>query len=110
MSAKDNLRAAWKEYPIRVFGPRLSRCHNKPTFLVQSMTGGFVTANCSECGNSATLSNDEFRDLKLWVGCPKCKGRMKDEILGDRNYGYRCERCRIEIILSDLLPMWSDLT
>jgi hypothetical protein len=47
---------SWKSYPIRLVGPRASRCHNKPTLLVQSMGGGYVSANCSECGGKDTLS------------------------------------------------------
>jgi hypothetical protein len=54
----------WKSYPIRIPGPRLSKCHGKPTLLVQSTQGGFVTANCSECGDRDTLSEDEFLSLQ----------------------------------------------
>src|SRR4051794_2367239 len=44
------LLEGWKSYPVRVCGPRPSACHGKPTLLVQSMAGGFVSANCCECG------------------------------------------------------------
>jgi NAD-dependent SIR2 family protein deacetylase len=42
------------------------------------MEGGFVSANCSECGakDKSNVTLDDVRDLNLWVSCPKCKSRM----------------------------------
>jgi ribosomal protein S27E len=99
---------AWKTYPVRVIGPRFSRCCSKPTLLVQSMTGGFVTANCSACGNKETLALGEFKQLGLWVSCPRCKKRMNTfDAWG--NYAYSCDACDIYILLADILPRWEDL-
>lgn len=39
----------WKTYPVRIVGNHLSDCHQSPKLLVQSMEGGYVTANCSIC-------------------------------------------------------------
>lgn len=77
------------------------------------MEGGFVTADCADCGQKAktTLSYKEFLDLKLWVSCPKCLKQMKScwVTKKEQNYGYECEQCQIDIWLSDLLPDWRQI-
>jgi Bacterial RNA polymerase, alpha chain C terminal domain len=110
---------SWKSYPVRVHGPRLSTCHNATTLLVQSMKGGFVTANCSVCWRKDVLKWQEFRNLPLWVSCPNagCRRRMHphqlSRISGNAqlacNYGYACSECRLYILLADILPPWEDL-
>jgi hypothetical protein len=107
----------WKSHPVRVRGPRLSRCHAAPTLLVQSMEGGFVTANCSECGAKDTLTASEFLSLALWVSCPECKRQMQSNLMSEvkgaarlaSNYGYACDDCRLYVRLADLLPHWEDV-
>lgn len=103
-------REIWKTYPIRIEGRSLSVCCNKPTLLVQSMRGGFVTRNCSSCGQPKTLSYHAFfNEIDLWVACPECKERMDPAMLHN-NYGFLCSSCDIGIELATLLPYWSDLT
>lgn len=102
------LRKFWKTYPLRIPGPHLSSCCQKPTALVQSMKGGFVTQNCSGCGKSNTLSEAEFRSLHLWVACPQCRKSMTAALVY-KNYGFECKACDVGIQLSDLLPRWEDL-
>jgi hypothetical protein len=112
----------WKSYPAHVVGPSLSRCHQQPTVLVQSKKSGFVSANCSRCGKPDTLSPRCFERLPLWVSCPSCKRRMEPCVackvrapaVGapckvDTNYKYACFRCRLFVLLADLLPDWDDL-
>jgi type I restriction enzyme R subunit len=79
---------------LRSQGLRKSSCCRAPTILVQSMTGGFVTANCSKCNNSASVSsNDFFHELDIWVSCPKCRKRAGPSTVGRANYGYKCNTC-----------------
>lgn len=103
---------SWKSYPIRLTTSRVSRCHDKPEVLVQSMEGGFVTANCIQCGKSDTLSQDEFKKLAVLVACPECRKAMRADYVPDssKNYGYCCESCSVYIWLADLLPHWEDAT
>jgi hypothetical protein len=107
----ENTMKGWKSSPLRIIGATLSLCHQKPTFVVQAMTGGFVTADCSECGKTRTITFDEFRDLKLWVACPSCEKQMSAEMVPpkDKNYGFICKNCNIYIWLSDLLPYCQDI-
>src|SRR5436190_21497209 len=92
------MTAGWKTYPVRVRGPRPSKCHHAPTLLVQSMSRGFVSANCSECGGKDVLRQDEFLNLDIWVGCPQCNRPMDPTLLSEvrgtarlaGNYGYVC--------------------
>lgn len=93
---------------IRIQGPRISRCCNAPTLLVQSMSGGFVTANCSECGQKSGLRRDEFYDLNVWVSCPECRTRMDPAIL-NKNYGYKCGKCSWNAELSSMVPQWDEI-
>jgi type I restriction enzyme R subunit len=95
---------------IRVTGPNVSDCHKAPMLLVQSMKGGFVTANCSICGEKSVLRNRDFFDLDLWVSCPKCRQRMKATMVA-KNYGFECEcpTCNWRCILASMLPQWDEL-
>ena len=54
----DKTKAGWKSYPVRIQGTRA--CCNQPTLLVQSMSGGFVTQNCTKCETINTLRENEF--------------------------------------------------
>jgi len=103
-------RQAWKSYPVRVVGPSPSGCCQQRTLLVQSMEGGFVTANCSKpgCNNKAYLSWDQFEALNLWVACPECRAGMLAAMV-EMNYVYTCAGCGIYIRLADLLPYWTDV-
>ena len=99
----------WKSYPIRLtLENRLSRCCSQPAVLVQSMEGGFVTANCFKCGNRETIGDYEFKSLRLIVSCPECKKVMTPTLI-EKNYSYHCEDCQLYIWLSDLLPHWKEL-
>ena len=103
------VREVWKTFPLRISGHSQSTCCNEPTILVQSMEGGFVTRNCSKCGNKDTLPVQVFmNELDLCVACPDCKRRMESTLL-NKNYGFVCESCQVSIQLSDLLPRWEDL-
>ena len=91
---------------IRLQGPELSWCHKAPTLLVQSMSGGFVTANCSVCNSSSNLRADDFNRLDIWVDCPKCRTRLqKTTIFG--NYGFECPDCKWRCILASLVPHYT---
>lgn len=109
------VRSAWQSYPVRILGPKLSRCHQTNTILVRSTPGGFVTANCSKCGKRDTLDEAGFRGLDLWVSCPTCGKRMTADLLPnlpkipekERNYGFACASCSRYLWLADLLPDWN---
>ena len=99
----------WKLYPIRIPGGETSKCCNKPTLLVQSMKGGFVTRNCFGCGSSDTLSNNSFLyELDLWISWPECRKRMVASII-ESNYGFVCYTCKVGITLASMLPTWEEL-
>jgi hypothetical protein len=70
----ESIREIWKKYPLRISGLKDSRCHGKPTVLVQSMDGGSLpeivptaedmslylkpTSTCSVCGSPVlTVAN-----------------------------------------------------
>lgn len=109
--------AGWKSFPVRIPGPGRSTCHDAPTILVESKRGGYVTSNCSRCGEFTTLSRAEFSDLKLPINCPECRGPMRTHVpqwspsvrLPTSNYAFRCDECRVYVELHWLLPKWSDL-
>lgn len=98
----------WKSYPVRFTLDRLSGCCRKPLVLVQSMEGGFVTANCFKYGQRNTVSDGEFISLLLLVSCPKCKAIMPPKII-EKNYSYVCEDCQLYVRFADLLPHWQEL-
>jgi len=104
----------WKSYPMRIVGPRHSECCDKATLLVESSKEGrYVTANCSKCNERGYLTEDEFRQLKLWVSCPRCNNKMEATMIENkfkkRIYIYHCIQCNINLPFSALLPRWEDL-
>ncbi len=104
-----SVREFWRRYPVRI--PGGSECWQckQETVLVQSMDGGFVTRNCPRCNKPSTLPDSIFKGLALWVACPRCKSRMKPQVLPDRNYGYVCASCEVGVPLFELVPRWEDL-
>jgi hypothetical protein len=60
-----------------------------------------------KCGNKDTISEYEFRNLRLIVSCPECKQVMTPTLI-EKNYSYLCEDCQLYIWLSDLLPHWEE--
>jgi len=100
----------WKTYPVRLVGPRPSECCGHRTLLVQSMEGGFVTANCSRrgCNQKSLVSQRDFDALALWVSCPQCRAPMRSCMV-DKNYGYACDNCSAYVRLADLLPSWTEV-
>jgi endogenous inhibitor of DNA gyrase (YacG/DUF329 family) len=107
---RERERDAWKRYPVKISGLVESGCCHKPTLLVQSMDGGFVTRNCPGCGKSRALDQSSFEEIarQLWVECPSCKARMFHDMI-DKNYGFRCPRCKERVLLAELVPWWHDL-
>src|SRR5262245_5132826 len=105
----------WKSYPARILGPRRCSRDERVTLLVQSMCGGFVTANCCSCGKPHWLTEKEFRDLPLWVSCPSCQGLMSPDCVPSgrchraENYAYTCGACAIYLLLADILPDWHEV-
>jgi endogenous inhibitor of DNA gyrase (YacG/DUF329 family) len=99
----------WKSYPVRVVMPEVSRCCQAPRLLVQSMTGGFITANCLKCGHGdKDVSELKVQNLHLWVSCPECRSGMQYHKQRN-NHGYACSKCQLFVKLADLLPDWSDI-
>lgn len=97
----------WKDYPIRLYGPKRSSCCGRETMIVQSMTDGFVSINCQACmRRDSYLSAVQFRELKAPVHCPKCGERMipGQKLDWPSNYAFGCSSCLICIWLADLLP------
>ena len=103
------VRQFWKIFPLRIPGGSVCDQCGQETVLVQSMKGGFVTRNCPTCNIPTTLPTSVFKRLHLWIACPKCGGRMEDQIVTAKNYGYICRPCDIGIPLFALLPRWEEL-
>jgi hypothetical protein len=103
------IRGFWRAYPVRIPGHlTCGKCHEQ-TVLVQSRDGGFITRSCPMCEFHQTLPEAVFRELDLWVACPRCKKRMEPNVLADKNYGYVCHLCNVSIALFELLPRYEDL-
>ena len=99
----------WRSYPIRLTVTGKSGCCKETKILVQSMDGGFVTANCTKCGKQDTVSHSEFEALDVWISCPECQQKMASQKVAYSNYGYTCERCDLYVLLGDLLPKWDEI-
>lgn len=82
-----------------------SPCHHRPSIIVQSRKGGFVTQNCGTCGVP--------RALRLWelpaVQCPRCGIDLDSGTNANRNYEYSCRQCRFRCQVAELVPRWHEL-
>src|SRR5215510_3339372 len=76
-----DVQTSWRTYPIRIVAPTPSRCHRKPSLLAQASNSSFVEGACTEpgCGRLTSLSATAFKNLDLWVACPRCGRRMVSE-------------------------------
>ena len=104
----ENICNGWKSYPLRLIINRVSKCCRKWLVLVQSMGGGYVTANCFKCGTKEPLTFEEFDRLPFIFCCPKCKQEMEPKVV-EKNYCYICQVCDLYIRFADLLPNWNEL-
>ena len=105
-----DIQTSWRTYPIRIVAPTLSRCHRKPSLLAQSINATFVEGACTQpgCGRLTSLSVTGFKQLDLWVVCPKCGRRMSNE-MPVSGYGFSCGACHLYVPLADLLPRHEDV-
>ncbi len=101
-------------YPMIISIHGKSWCCKQARILVQSMDGGFITANCMKCNNKTNVLIDEFQSFDRDVNCPKCGMVMSPAYVPDgskieeRNYGFKCMKCDIYIWASDLIPYYED--
>ena len=80
-----------------------SHCCGKPTIIVCSRAGGFVTQNCSQCGVPKSIRLEELPALT----CTRC--RVELVAFKSKNYVYACPRCKEQWELASLIPPWHEL-
>lgn len=83
-----------------------SLCCNRPTILVRSRVGGFVTQNCSSPKCPEPPSKVVLSDLPV-LHCAACKAKLVP--FKRQNYFYACENCQLEWELPLMLPHWDEL-
>ena len=95
--------------PRLILSLRWSDCCGSKMILVRSRDGGFVSQNCLKCGKeSYHLHEKDIPDLD----CAGCKGTPAGSVIIEivnKNYVYKCERCRRQWVLAEILPHWQDL-
>jgi len=88
---------------LKLYGS-LSYCHQKPSLIVRSREGGFVTQNCLKCGKPRSLSFTELPELL----CGECENDLVPFINADHNYAYRCPNCDTSFELASIVPWWHE--
>jgi hypothetical protein len=124
--SRSSARAIWRNRSpahyipiaqIRLISARESRCCRADRILAQSDEDYFVNGYCTECGEGSRVPEPEWRELDIWVDCPKGHGRMvsakvqmtdSDGRLRNK-YGFRCDTCRWRFPLANLLPTEAEL-
>jgi hypothetical protein len=94
-------RAAPKKLTLN--GKYPSPCCGKPTIIVRSRPGGFVTQNCSQCGLPKSIRLEELPALT----CTRCQVALVP--FKPKNYFYACPRCKVQWELASLIPPWHEL-
>ena len=90
--------------PLDIRWPGRPFCAHEAPRLVRWSDGGFVKWQCESCGESKTLSENEFHAIEHDERCSECGKVMEKATLIYENYGYRCEDCDQSVLLGDLLP------
>lgn len=88
---------------LKLYGS-ISYCHQKPSLIVRSREGGFVTQNCLECGKPRTLPFSECPQLL----CGGCQNPLELFIDSFKNYAYKCSRCNTSFELATIIPSWEE--
>ena len=88
---------------LTLMGKNSSACCDKPTIIVRSRGGGFVTQNCSRCGVPRSIRLDELPTLS----CSSCQIEL--HLFKRQNYFYECPVCKREWQLAHLVPHWREL-
>ena len=86
------------------YGKFPSQCHDAPTVLVKSKNGGYVTQNCTKCGDADHI---EVAAMPEYFFCPLCDKPV--ERVKRTKSMYDCKRCQIKWELHTIVPEWSDL-
>lgn len=79
-------------------------CHERPSLIVKSRAGGFVTQNCVVTGRPRALPFEELPNIQ----CARCDTLMTPFKTRYGNYAYKCQCCRSCIRLHDKIPHWSE--
>lgn len=82
----------------------ISQCCNRPSLIVRSRDGGFVTQNCEKCGKPRKIGLAELPPLI----CSKCGKHLTPFINVEKNYAYTCPCCGTQWKLCNLVPDWSE--
>ena len=81
-----------------------SHCCGRPSQIVISRDGGFVSQNCTDCGRSRKIRLAELPDLV----CKMCRRPMEKYVNSNKNYAYRCSACVRGVELCSIVPHWSE--
>ena len=82
----------------------VSRCCFRPSQIVVSRDGGFVSQNCTGCGRSRKITLTELPELV----CKLCRRPMKKHVNLNKNYAYGCSPCARSVELCSIVPHWSE--
>ena len=86
------------------YGKRTSTCHGKPTVIVKSKQGEYVTANCTKCGDADHVDIEALPDYFFCPVCDKPVERVKRT-----KSMFECKRCQIKWELHTIVPEWKEL-
>jgi hypothetical protein len=86
------------------FAKGLSPCHGSRILLDRSRQGGYVSKNCVTCGKSMHVRPSELPDLL----CGSCGKALEVRDLDGKNYFYVCSHCEGSVLLTTILPRWSE--
>lgn len=86
------------------YGKYPSLCHNASTVIVKSKSGGFVTQNCTKCGDADQIQVEAMPDYFFCPVCDKPVERVKRT-----KSMFECRRCQIKWDLVTIVPEWSEL-
>ena len=88
---------------LKLYGS-ISYCHQRPSLIVRSREGGFVTQNCLECGKPRTLAFSELPELL----CGECEDDLIPFKNNHGNYAYQCSKCGTSFELASIVPPWDE--
>lgn len=89
---------------MKLLSNSLSLCCQSKAMIVRSRKGGFITANCTKCGEPGYISEENIPI----IDCPQCGSKMYIDKDHYKSYIYKCSGCEYKSLISELVYDWSD--
>ena len=91
---------------MKIISTEVSPCCGADAQIVRSREGGFISRNCTLCGERAYVKPRQIPQLP----CSKCSSKLTVAKLDGSNYFYLCSGCGWNRPIASLVPDWREVS